>query len=115
MNMALNNVSTSLRTNADDLDRIDMLPMLANHLRNAADAIDAHLAQLAQSCQHDWAEGYGVPAYCNHCGKTRDSQPAQSVDVEMVREVIANLRTWHDEGTDSMADSLTAALQEKKT
>jgi hypothetical protein len=52
-----------MRTNADDLERMDMLPMLARHLRNAADAIDAHLAT-----------------------------PAQAVDVEAVREVIANLR-----------------------
>ena len=22
-------------------------------------------------CNHEWAEGYGVPAYCQHCGVTK--------------------------------------------
>jgi len=42
------------------------------------------------------------------------AQPAQAVDAGAIREVIDDLRTWHDEGTDSMADSLTRALSGEK-
>jgi hypothetical protein len=42
------------------------------------------------------------------------SQPAQAVDVAAIRKVIADLRTWRDEGTDSMARALTRAISRKK-
>lgn len=82
---SLKDIAESLRMNADDLNRMDTLPTLARHLRNAADQLDANLAQ-----------------------------PAQAVDVGVIREVIADLRTWRDEGTDSMARALTRALSGEK-
>lgn len=82
-------------------------------LREACGVILAHLTQPVQACEHDWAVGYGVPAYCNHCGVERDPRPAQSVDVAKVREVIAYLKKGHRFDAE-MADKLTAALPESK-
>lgn len=66
--------------------------------------------------------GDPLPDYCEKCRyiwpcpdvqaitAALSAQPAQSVDVETVREVIADLREYGDE---ALADKLTAALQEK--
>lgn len=66
----------------------------------------------------DWAAK--TPAKNGWQAKERDdavalieaiiTQPAQGVDIGAIREVIAALRTWRDEGTDSMARKLTKAI-----
>jgi hypothetical protein len=53
----------------------DMLPtrskaIYRNALRRALKSFSTRaLSAEKAGCQHDWAIGYGVPAYCNKCGE----------------------------------------------
>jgi hypothetical protein len=95
-----------------------------------ADAIDAHLAthiETAEKMSLPWlhnrmraAQNEGgmviTPSEAKEAADLLDvhiATPAQTVDVEAVRRVVADLRTWRDEGTDTMADKLAQAIGDK--
>lgn len=97
-------------------------PMAVEHV---AEAIDAHIAGMGEPVAWLAADGSGrvIDVKAKSAGARASATAsatsvysipiyaAPPIDIAAVRTSIANLRTWHDEGADAIADDLEAAIK----
>ena len=112
-----NAVNASL-DNLDDHDAEAVIQALDAHIAAMGEPIGFIQRSVAPPYDY-WPESFVLGEPQEDESETEHWEPLYaraptSGDWDKVREVIANLRTWKDEGTDSMADRLATALPESQ-